>query len=85
MVYLVIIILVILVLFSNKIKNNNVFKCVVYMVLLVSVLIVVISFGVKIFLVNSLLFVLLGFNWIVLVVIVGIIGNFILFKSSKIV
>ena len=83
MVYPATITLVILALFSNKIKNDNVFKCAAYMALLVSVLTVATSFGVKIPLVNSLPFASLGFNWIVPVVIAGIIGNFIPSKSSK--
>ncbi|EQF53772.1 branched-chain amino acid transport family protein [Clostridioides difficile CD178] len=53
------------------------------MALLVSVLTVATSFGIKIPLVNSLPFASLGFNWIVPVVIAGIIGNFIPSKSSK--
>ncbi|WP_131037002.1 branched-chain amino acid transport system II carrier protein [Clostridioides difficile] len=83
MVYPATITLVILALFSNKIKNDNVFKCAAYMALLVSVLTVATSFGIKIPLVNSLPFASLGFNWIVPVVIAGIIGNFIPSKSSK--
>ncbi|HHQ8768663.1 TPA: branched-chain amino acid transport system II carrier protein [Clostridioides difficile] len=83
MIYPATITLVILALFSNKIKNDNVFKCAAYMALLVSVLTVATSFGVKIPLVNSLPFASLGFNWIVPVVIAGIIGNFIPSKSSK--
>ncbi|WP_131036781.1 branched-chain amino acid transport system II carrier protein [Clostridioides difficile] len=83
MVYPATITLVILALFSNKIKNDNVFKCAAYMALLISVLTVATSFGVKIPLVNNLPFASLGFNWIVPVVIAGIIGNFIPSKSSK--
>ncbi|UWD47973.1 branched-chain amino acid transport system II carrier protein [Clostridioides difficile] len=83
MVYPATITLVILALFSNKIKNNNVFRCAAYMALLVSVLTVATSFGINIPLVNSLPFASLGFNWIVPVVIAGIIGNFIPSQSSK--
>ncbi|MCC0678825.1 branched-chain amino acid transport system II carrier protein [Clostridioides sp. ES-S-0005-03] len=83
MVYPATITLVILALFSNKIKNDNVFKCAAYMALLVSVLTVATSFGINIPLVNSLPLASLGFNWVVPVVIAGIIGNFIPSQSSK--
>ncbi|MCC0644034.1 MULTISPECIES: branched-chain amino acid transport system II carrier protein [unclassified Clostridioides] len=83
MVYPATITLVILALFSNQIKNDNVFKCAAYMALLVSVLTVATSFGVNIPLVNSLPLASLGFNWVVPVLIAGIIGNFIPSQSSK--
>lgn len=80
-VYLLLIVLIILVFFNEKIKNDNVYKGVVYMLLFVSILIVIFSYGVVVLVVNFLFFNLLGFNWVVLVIIVGIIGNFILLKS----
>lgn len=69
-------------LFNSKIKNDNAFKCATYVALIVSVLTVLSSKGINIPLINELPFANLGFNWIVPVVIAGIIGNFIPSKSN---
>ncbi|TQQ84621.1 branched-chain amino acid transport system II carrier protein [Peptacetobacter hominis] len=75
------IVMIVLAFFTEKIKNDNVFKFSVYMSILISVLTVAGSYGISVPIVNSLPFASLGFNWIVPVVIAGIIGNFI--KTGK--
>ncbi len=73
--------LVILTLVKEKIKNNNVFIFSTYTALFISVLTVLndmgigISIGIPI--VTALPFAKLGFNWIVPVLLAGIIGNFV--------
>ncbi|WP_131072459.1 branched-chain amino acid transport system II carrier protein [Clostridioides difficile] len=77
------IVLIILAFFNEKIKNDNVYKGAVYMSLLVSILTVISSYGVAVPVVNSLPLNSLGFNWVVPVIIAGIIGNFIPSKSQS--
>ena len=77
MIYPATVVLVIMTLFGDKIKNNNAFKGATYMALLVSVLTVANNLGLSIPMITKLPFATLGFNWIVPVLIAGIIGNFI--------
>ncbi|WP_042272038.1 branched-chain amino acid transport system II carrier protein [[Clostridium] dakarense] len=77
MVYPVTIVLVIMTLFGNKIKNNNAFKGAAYMALIISILPFANKFGLDTSFLSKLPFAPLGFNWIVPVVIAGVIGNFI--------
>ena len=74
--------MIILSLFGDKVKNDNVFKCATYVALLVSVLTVATSYGIKVPIVNSLPLHELGFNWVLPVLVAGIIGNFIPSKST---
>lgn len=76
-IYPATVVLVIMTLFSSKIKNDNSFKGAAYMALIVSVLTVANNLGVSIPMVTKLPFNSLGFNWIVPVLIAGIVGNFI--------
>ncbi|GAA0774279.1 branched-chain amino acid transport system II carrier protein [Clostridium subterminale] len=73
--------LVILTLFREKIKNNNVFILSTYTALFISVLTVLNNMGIGssigISIVDELPFASLGFNWIVPVLVAGIIGNFV--------
>lgn len=73
--------LVILTLFREKIKNNNVFILSTYTALFISVLTVLNNMGIGssigIPIVTELPFASLGFNWIVPVLVAGIIGNFV--------
>ena len=85
-IYPATIILVIMTLFSDKIKNNNSFKGATYMALLVSVITVANNMKlINIAFINKLPFSSLGFNWILPVLIGAIIGNLILFidKNNK--
>lgn len=76
-------VLVVMTLFSNKIKNDNAFKGATYVALLVSILTVANNMGlVNISFINELPFSSIGFNWIVPVLIGGIIGNLIKFNSK---
>lgn len=76
-------VLVVMTLFSNKIKNDNAFKGATYVALLVSILTVANNMGlVNISFMNELPFSSIGFNWIVPVLIGGIIGNLIKFNSK---
>lgn len=76
-------VLVVMTLFSNKIKNDNAFKGATYVALLVSILTVANNMGlVNISFINELPFSSIGFNWIVPVLIGGIIGNLIKFNSE---
>lgn len=77
MVYPATVTLIILALFGEKISNDNVFKAATYMALFISILTVIDSMGVKISVIHLLPLDSLGFNWIVPVLIAGIIGNFI--------
>ncbi len=77
-VYPATITLIILSLFGNKIKNDNVFICATYMALIISVLTIM---GVKA--VVTLPGYQFGFNWIVPVVVAAIIGNFIPSKNKQ--
>ncbi|SCH09771.1 LIV-II [uncultured Clostridium sp.] len=75
--------LIVLTLFGDKIKNNNVFKFATYTALIVSLLTVANDFNISIPFVLKLPFASLGFNWIVPVVIAGIVGNFVRSKKAK--
>ena len=75
--------LIVLTLFGNKIKNDNVFKFATYAALIVSMLTVANDFNISIPFVLNLPFASFGFNWIVPVVIAGFIGNFISDKKVK--
>ena len=82
-VYPVTILLVVMTLFSDKIKNDNIFKGAAYVTLIVSILGVVNSLAktyglpINIPYLSSLPFAPLGFNWIVPAIVGGIIGSFI--------
>lgn len=85
-IYPATIILVIMTLFGDKIKNNNAFKGATYMALLVSVITVANNMKlINIEFINKLPFSSLGFNWILPVLIGAIIGNLIPFidKNNK--
>ena len=85
-IYPATIILVIMTLFGDKIKNNNAFKGATYMALLVSVITVANNMKlINIAFINKLPFSSLVFNWILPVLIGAIIGNLILFidKNNK--
>lgn len=85
-IYPATIVLVIMTLFGDKIKNNNAFKGATYMALLVSVITVANNMKlINIAFINKLPFSSLGFNWILPVLIGAIIGNLIPFidKNNK--
>ena len=85
MIYPATIVLVIMTLFGNKIKNNNAFKGATYMALFISILTVInnLTQGAIPF-VTKLPLASLGFNWVLPVLIAGIIGNFIPSKENRI-
>lgn len=83
MIYPATVVLVIMTLFGNKIKNDNAFKGAAYMALLVSVLTVANNLGISIPMITKLPFAQLGFNWIVPVLIGGVIGSFIPSHSKQ--
>ena len=77
-IYPATVVLVIMTLFGDKIKNNNAFKGATYMALIVSVVTVLNNMELtNISFINKLPFSSLGFNWILPVLIGAIIGNFI--------
>ena len=76
------IVLIVLAFFNEKIENDNVYKFATYMSLIISTLTVLQSYGVNVPFINSLPFAPLGFNWIVPVIIAGIIGNFVKPKKA---
>jgi LIVCS family branched-chain amino acid:cation transporter len=76
MVYPATILLVVMTLFSDKIKNDNAFKGATYVTIIISILTVM-----NVPLMNNLPLASLGFNWIVPAIIGGVIGNFI--KTNK--
>lgn len=82
-IYPATIVLVLMTLFNNKIKNDNAFKGATYVALIVTVLTVISSKGVNVPFVNNLPFHKLGFNWVLPVIIGGIIGSFIPSKNKK--
>ncbi len=91
-IYPATIVLVIMTLFGNTIKNDNAFKGATYVALLVSVLTVLNNMGIiSMPLINKLPFSSIGFNWILPVLIGGIIGSIIpsdnkrksLFETNK--
>jgi LIVCS family branched-chain amino acid:cation transporter len=69
-------------LFNKQIKNDNSFKYATYVALIVSVLTVVDGMGIKMDFIHKLPFDSIGFNWIVPVLVGGIVGNFIPSKNS---
>ena len=75
------IVLIVLAFFNEKIENDNVYKFATYMSLIISTLTVLQSYGVNVPFINSLPFAPLGFNWVVPVIVAGLIGNFV--KSNK--
>ena len=76
------IVLIVLAFFTEKIENDNVYKFATYMSLIISTLTVLQSYGVNVPFINSLPFAPLGFNWVVPVIIAGIIGNFVKPKKA---
>lgn len=77
------IVLVILTLLGQYIKNDNIFKFATYTALLMSVLNIMGDFGVKVPVINSLPLHSLGFNWVVPVLIASAIGFFVKSNSSN--
>lgn len=77
MIYPATIVLVLMTLVGKHIKNDNAFKAATYMALFISILTVINNLGISIPIVTKLPFASLGFNWIVPVLIAGVIGNFI--------
>lgn len=69
--------LIVLTLFGDKINNDNVFKFATYAALIVSMLTVANDFNISIPFILNLPFASFGFNWIVPVIVSGIIGNYI--------
>lgn len=83
-IYPATIVLVIMTLFSDKIKNNNAFKGATYMALLISIITIANNMKlINIEFINKLPFSSLGFNWIVPVLIGAMIGNFIPFMYKN--
>lgn len=80
-IYPATIVLVLMTLFNKQIKNDNAFKGATYIALIVSILTVVDSMGIKMSFIDHLPFDNLGFNWIVPAIIGGIVGNFIPSKN----
>ncbi len=77
-IYPATVVLVILTLFSDFIKNNNVFKGATYTAIIISVVTVMNNLGViNTPFITKLPFASLGFNWIVPVIVVGILFSFI--------
>jgi LIVCS family branched-chain amino acid:cation transporter len=74
--YPVTVVLVILSIFSNVIKNHAIYKGAVYVTLAISILTVAQGFGVTVPFIDSLPLASLGFNWIVPAIIGGIVGSF---------
>jgi LIVCS family branched-chain amino acid:cation transporter len=81
MVYPSIVVLSVMTLFGEKIKNDNSFKFATYMALFISALNVLNSFGFNISIVNKLPFAGFGFGWIVPVIIAAIVGAYVGKKS----
>ena len=77
------IVLVILAFFTEKIQNDNVYKFAVYTSLIVSILTVIQSYGVAMPFLDYLPLKEFGFNWVVPVLIAGIIGHFVPGKNSE--
>ncbi len=84
MIYPATVVLVILTLFTDYIKNDNVFKGATYTALLVSTLTIINNLGiVSLPILSKLPFASLGFNWILPVLIGALIGNFIPSKAKN--
>ena len=77
------IVLIVLTLVGEKIKNDNVFRFATYVALFMSFLNILGDFGVNVPFINSLPLAGLGFNWVLPVIIAVIIGYFI--KPSNVV
>ena len=77
------IVLVVMTLLGDKIKNDNAFKGATYMALFISILTVINSKTGSIPFISKLPLASFGFNWIIPVLIAGIIGNFIISKENK--
>ena len=77
------IVLVILAFFTEKIQNDNVYKFAVYTSLIVSILTVIQSYGVVMPFLDYLPLKEFGFNWVVPVLIAGVIGHFVPGKNSE--
>ncbi len=77
------IVLVILAFFTEKIQNDNVYKFAVYTSLIVSILTVIQSYGVAMPFLDYLPLKEFGFNWVVPVLIAGVIGHFVPSKNSE--
>ena len=77
------IVLVILAFFTEKIQNDNVYKFAVYTSLIVSILTVIQSYGVAMPFLDYLPLKEFGFNWVVPVLIAGVIGHFVPGKNSE--
>ena len=82
-VYPVTIVLVMLTLFGKNIHNDNIFKGATYTALVVSVITVMDSLGIKVDFIHYLPFDSIGFNWIIPAIIGGLIGKFIPSKKSE--
>lgn len=78
MVYPATMLLVVMTLFGDKIKNDNAFKGAAYITIIVSVLTVM-----KVPVMDKLPLATLGFNWIVPAIIGGILGNLVKTNKSK--
>ena len=77
------IVLVVLAFFTEKIQNDNVYKFAVYTSLIVSILTVIQSYGVAMPFLDYLPLKEFGFNWVVPVLIAGVIGHFVPGKNSE--
>ncbi|WAW15413.1 branched-chain amino acid transport system II carrier protein [Peptostreptococcus equinus] len=78
------IVLIVLVFFKNKIKNDNVYKFAALFAVIISAL-TLLSTSVPAFgFVNSLPLAPIGFNWVVPTIIGGIIGNFVGASNKKV-
>ena len=77
------IVLVILAFFTEKIQNDNVYKFAVYTSLIVSILTVIQSYGLAMPFLDYLPLKEFGFNWVVPVLIAGVIGHFVPGKNSE--
>lgn len=76
------IVLIVLTLFGQHIKNDNVFKFGTYAALFVSILNIMSDFGVSISFIHNLPLASLGFNWVVPVIIASSIGFFVKSKDK---
>lgn len=78
--------IIIITLFKEKISNDNVYKFAAYTALLISVLTAMDGvWGINTFFMKELPFAKLGFNWVIPVVIAGIVGKYIPSKVNKII
>ena len=83
-IYPATVVLIIMNLFANRIKNNNIFKGATYTALLVSVVTILNNMGViNIPFINKLPLSSIGFNWVLPVLIGAIIGSFIKKPDDK--